>query len=446
MTKPLIVIQGPVATRSGYGNHTRDLALALIKVDKYDIRLVSLPWGITPMNALETGNSDHDLLFDRIITAPIERQPDVFIQVSVPNEFQPVGKYNIGITAGIETTICNHTWLEGLNKMDTIIVTSEHSKEVFVKTVYDKIDEKTKQKAGESLKLTKPVEVLFEGCDTNVYYKTSDIHKNVATQISKIKEKFCYLFVGHWLQGDIGQDRKDIAMTIRTLCETFKNKASRNRPALILKTSSATFSVIDRETILTKIRQIVAPYGGTAINIYLLHGDLTDKEMNSLYNHPKIKAMVSFTKGEGFGRPLLEFTMTGKPVIASAWSGQVDFLHKEYSRLLPGKLTPVHKSAYMKDIIIEGSQWFTVDYGYAAQVLKDVHDNYKFYESLGKKQRTYSLENFTLDQMNEKFVSLVDKGLDTVPQGMQIKLPTLKKVKKAEPPKLKLPKLKKVTT
>ena len=446
--KPLIVIQGPVATRSGYGNHTRDLALALIKADKYDVRLVSLPWGACPMNALEQGNDDHDLLFKRIITSQLEKQPDVFIQVSVPHEFQKIGKYNIGITAGIETTICSASWLEGCNRMDEIIVTSEHSKDVFMKTVYDKVDEKTKQKVGESLKLTTNIDVLFEGCDTKLYYKTNEIHQSVVSELSSIKEKFCFLFVGHWLQGDFGQDRKDVGMMIKTLCETFKNKPSRTRPALILKTSGAGFSIMDRELILDKIRQIVEPYGGSAINIYVLHGDLTDAEMNSLYNHPKIKTMISFTKGEGFGRPLLEFTMTGKPVIASNWSGQLDFLHAEYSSLLPGKLTPVHKSAHMKEMVIDGSHWFTVDYAYASQVLKDVHDNYKLYDIRGKKQRTHSLENFTLEHMNEKFVGMIDKCLSTVPQAASLKLPKLKKLGSdaSSAPKLKLPKLTKVTT
>ena len=49
-------------------------------------------------------------------------------------------------------------------------------------------------------------------------------------------------------------------------------------------------------------------------------------EMNSIYNHSKVKAMVSLTKGEGFGRPLLEFSLSQKPLIVSGWSGHMDFL------------------------------------------------------------------------------------------------------------------------
>ena len=441
MTKPFIVIQGPVATRSGYGNHTRDLATALIAQDKYDIQIISLPWGTTPMNALESDNPDHIEIGKRIARQNIDRQPDVFIQVSVPNEFQKVGKYNIGVTAGIETTAVNHEFIQGANKMDLLVVTSEHSKKGFTDISYDAIDNKTKQKTG-VLKLEVPVKVLFEGLDLSMYCKTSDIEPTIVNELKDIKNDFCYLFVGHWLKGDMGQDRKDIGMMIKAFCEAFKKKAAKNRPALILKTSHATFSIKDRDAITDKIQQIVAQYGDKMPEIYLLHGDLSDKEMNSLYNHPKIKAMVSFTKGEGFGRPLLEFSITGKPVIASNWSGHVDFLNPDYCVMLPGNLTDVHKSAADK-MIMKETKWFTVDYGVAAATLQDVVKNYKIYLTRSRKQTQYVKDNFSLERMSEIFKNIVDEGLKGVPQQVGLTLPKLKKVGN-EAPKLKLPKLKKV--
>jgi glycosyltransferase involved in cell wall biosynthesis len=410
----------------------------LIRANKYDIQIISLPWGSTPSDALQHDTPDHVEIMKRIATQQINRKPDVFIQVSVPNEFQPAGKYNIGVTAGIETTQVSAEFIQGANKMDLVITTSEHSKEGFIKSTYDKIDDKTKQKIDE-LSLQKPIEVLFEGIDTNVYKRVNNIHASVKEQLSEVKEKFAFLFVGHWLKGAIGEDRKDIGMLIKTFAETYKNKARHNRPALILKTSGATFSIIDREEITHKIQQILVGYGHKAPNVYLLHGDLTDEEMNSLYNHPKIKAMVSFTKGEGFGRPLLEFTATGKPVIAPAWSGQLDFL-KNHSILLPGDLKEIHASASDK-FLLKGSKWFTVNYQYASAALKDITENYKNYLPRAVEQMKYTNSMFTLEKMAEKFVELVDKGLSGVPQEMSLKLP---KLKKAEAPALKLPKLKKV--
>ena len=440
MNKPYIVVQGPVSTRSGYGNHTRDLVLSLIKADKYKIHIISLPWGNTPMDALKPDNPDHKLIEQHIARENITQKPDVFIQVSVPNEFQKVGNYNIGITAGIETTHVAHDFLQGANNMDLLITTSEHSKEGFIKTVYDQVDEKTKQKNGE-LKCTTPVEVLFEGADLDVYHKTNKIHETVVSELSEIKDDFCYLFVGHWLKGDIGHDRKDIGMMIKTFCEAFKKKAKHNRPGLILKTSYASFSISDRDIMMKKIQQILYQYGNDIPNVYLLHGDLTDEEMNSLYNHPKMKAMLSFTKGEGFGRPLLEYSITGKPVIASNWSGHLDFLNKEYCTLLPGQLTQVDPSAADKFILKE-AQWFTVDYQYASRVIQDVTDNYKGYLLKSRKQTQYVKDNFSLEKMAEKFCGLIDKGLSNVPQQVSLNLPKLKKVN--DVPKINLPKLKKV--
>tara|TARA_R100001594_G_scaffold97052_1_gene131260 strand:+ start:994 stop:2319 length:1326 start_codon:yes stop_codon:yes gene_type:complete len=441
MIKPFIVVQGPVATRSGYGNHTRDLVTSLIKTDKYNIQIVSLPWGVTPMTALERNNPDHQAIESRIARQNITQQPDVFIQISVPNEFTPVGKYNIGITAGIETTLVSPEFLEGCNKMDLILTTSEHSKNSFVNSTYDKHDEKTKQKIG-NLNLTATIETLFEGVDTNTYFKTNKIKETIESELSDIKESFCYLFVGHWLRGDMGQDRKDIGMMIKTLCESFKKKSLKNRPGIILKTSHAGFSIIDRDTIMQKIQQIIQPYGDKAPNIYLVHGDLTDEEMNSLYNHPKVKAMISFTKGEGYGRPLAEFGMTGKPIIASNWSGHIDFL--KYGVLLPGELTQVHPSAADKFIMKE-SQWFTVNYSYASKVLQDVISNYKKYLEQSRKQPQHIKNKFSLQKMGEVFCGYIDGGLKFVPQQMQVKLPKLKKAG-ADTPKIKLPKLKKVNS
>ena len=150
--------------------------------------------------------------------------------------------------------------------------------------------------------------------------------------------------------------------------------------------------------------------------------------MNSLYNHPKVKAMLSFTKGEGFGRPLLEFGITGKPIIASNWSGHTDFLHKDHCVLLPGSINQIDNSAADK-FLTKGTSWFTVDYAYAAKVLQDVVSNYKNYLKSSRKQMYYIKNNFSRQKMEEKFNSIIEDKLKEVPQQMEIKLPTLKKIK-----------------
>jgi hypothetical protein len=286
---------------------------------------------------------------------------------------------------------------------------------------------------------------LFEGVDTKIYGKTKDISDELKDEMKNINERFIFLYTGHWLQGELGQDRKDTGMLLKTFLETFKNKP--NPPALLMKTSGATFSIIDRNEIRQKIEEIKGTVKGKLPPVYFLHGDLTDKEMNQMYNHPKVKAHITFTHGEGFGRPLLEASLSDKIVIASDWSGHKDFIHKNNSILLPGAMTKVHKSALPKEMLVDGAQWFTVNYQYASQVMVDVWKNNRKYTMKARKLSMYNKVNFSLDRMTKVFVKILDKYLpkfEEQPQQVDLKLPKLKKVGNDKPKDIKLPKLKKV--
>jgi len=414
-------------------------------MDKFDIQINALRWGNTPWNALNEQDPKDKIIIDRIMKgSEMPRQPDIHFQVSVPNEFTPLAKYNIGVTAGLENTAPKPEWIEGMNRMNMNIVVSNFVKEVFNNCVYDKLDEKTKQKVGE-VRVTKPMEVLFEGADEEIYKPTKEFSKEFIDEINKIPEKWCFLYVGHWLQGNLGEDRKDTGMMLKTFLETFKNHP--NPPALIMKTSGATFSIIDRNDMFRRIQEIKDSVKGKLPNVYLLHGEMSDEEMNELYNHPKSKAMITFTKGEGYGRPMLEMSCADKPVIASDWSGHKDFLNSKLAVLLPGALTDVHKSALPKEYQVEGAKWFTVNYQYASKILKDVHKNYRKYALNAKKLGMFNRSKFSMKAMTSKFESILDKHLpkfETQPTAVNLALPKLKKVKAEDSKKMEFPKLKKV--
>lgn len=186
MSKPVCLVTGPVATRSGYGAHSRDIVRALVELDKYDVKVWNVRWGNTPMNALDISDDNDKMIIDRLLQTPnLPQQPDIHIHIVIPNEFQPVAKYNIGITAGLETTACPAVWIEGLNRMDVNFVPSNFVKEVVEKTVFDVQDEKTKQVKGE-LRINKPIEVLFEGTDTNIYKKTNEFSPILVDEMKKL--------------------------------------------------------------------------------------------------------------------------------------------------------------------------------------------------------------------------------------------------------------------
>ena len=441
--KKVMLICAPVSSRSGYGDHARDLVRSFLKLDKFNVKILDVNWGETPRNALDD-KLDKNII-DCLLPEPkMDSQPDVYVDIRIPNEFQTYGKVNIGITAGIETTAVSQAWIDGCNKMDLVIVPSEHSKLGFATALYEKMQQLPdgqQQKVGE-LKLEKPIETLFEGTDENVY---KPINNSSLDLVDDIKEDFAFLHVGLWGKGGYGEDRKDIAKMIKIFYESFANK--KEQPALLLKTNGAGFSILDREECLNKLNQIKSmfPKDWNLPNVYLLHGSLSSEEMNKLYNHPKVKCFISLTHGEGYGRPLQEASMVGLPVIASGWSGQMDFLSETDSMLLGGELIEVPKSQVWKDIIIPESQWFNVNEQQAYKAMNYCFTNYDEVKEKALNLMKTNRDKFTLDKMTEKLGEIITPLMDKIPTQVGINLPKLKKVGDSDSSKIKLPKLKKVT-
>ena len=433
--KPLCVVSCPIDTFSGYGARSRDFVKSLIQLkDKeWDIKILAQRWGDCPWNFL----TKDDPLRQRFISQ-LEQKPAIWIQITVPNEFQPVGQFNIGVSAGIETTVYPSEFIEGSNRMNLNIVSSEHSKKVALSTQFEKKDKNTNQTIG-TVKIEKPIEVLFEGLDLDKYFK----NPAKSSLLKDIPEEFCFLYTGHWLPGKFGEDRKNTGLMIKTFLETFKGIGNK-KPALVLKTNMVNYSLLDREEILRKINEIKDQVSGNLPNIYLVHGELTDEEMNQLNNDPKIKSFLSFTKGEGYGRPLAEAAITGKPTIVSNWSGQIDFINPEYNILIGGELKNVDPSS-ANNFLLKESQWFSINTDIASRAMKDVFKHYKKYIEKSRKQTQYLKDNWSFDKMTEKLNLLLPK-VEVAPKMQELKLPKLKKIAetKQELPKLKLPKLKKI--
>ena len=435
MNKPVFVISCPIDTYSGYGARSRDIVKAIIELDKYDVKVLPQRWGSTPMSFIEN-NPEWGFLTKHLLNSPqLPAQPEIWMQITVPNEFQPIGKYNIGCTAGIETTIAPAEWIEGCGKMDLILGSSEHTIKVLKESRFEKRDQQTNQPVG-YIEFKTNSEVIFEGANTEVYKPVKSTF-----DLSNVKEDFAYLFVGHWMQGALGEDRKNVGLLVKAFYETFKNKSK--KPALILKTSTVGSSYMDRDELIKRIKMIKDTVKSTNLpNIYLLHGEFTDIEMNEIYNHSKIKAMVNLTKGEGFGRPLLEFSLTNKPIITTNWSGHTDYLNSEFVTLLPGTLTKVHPSA-ANNMLLKDAEWFSVDTSHVGHYLKDVFENYKNYTDNAKRQGFQSRTKFSFDAMKTKLDEVFTNRIPEFPKQVQLQLPKLKKVDNPAP-QIQLPKLKKI--
>jgi len=443
MSKPLCLISGPVFNRSGYGDWATAVAKSIIRYDKYDVKIAPTRWGnCQSKRFLEDLTDPEDkIIASKIITNGLNKQPDVFIQLTIPEEFQPIGKYNIGMTAGIETTIPPGSWIEGVNRMNLTIGLSNHVKKTFTETKLAKQLENGQQIP---IQVEKPIEVCFWGADTNIFKKTDEKLESVETALSSIKETSAFLFIGQWTHGGLYNDRKDIGNLIKTFCTSFKNQSLNDRPCLIVKTGGASYSTVDRFEILSKIKKVRDEIGENAPNVYLLHGELSEPEMNALMNHEKIIAHVSFTHGEGYGHPLLLSTLSGKPLLAPNWSGHLDYLNPSYANLLSGNLVDVDKKS-VNQWIIKESKWFKVSYSLAEDRMKQIYFARKIdkFTKNAELLRKENMENFSITAMDKRLWSILDKYVPTFAVENAFVLPKLKAINNTPTEnKLTLPKLK----
>lgn len=406
--KQTILITAPIFSISGYGKKAKDIVKSIVAQYKniYDIKIIVNNWGSNP-------NKIEDSLIKYVVNN-VDVQPHIYIHIGLPNEMKQIGTlYNILFTSSIETNIMDVSWINGANLADLVIVPSKFAKSSLVDTVYENNETK------DIIKFVQKCEVLFEGVDIDLF-KSLNSSNIVDIDLSQIREKFCFLFVGQWVGGTFGNDRKNIGNLIKNFCETFKSKV--DKPALILKTNMGNSSKIDYYKCLEELREIKEKYcPKNSPNIYLLHGEFTDTQMVQLYNHTKVKAFVSLTRGEGFNRVPAEFSCaTNKPLILPNYSGHLDYIDENHSFLIGGKLIDVHPSAFVSNIIVQGSKWFEPNYDSSSKLMKQIFENYNKTLDVGQRQGRKIREEFSLQKMDNRLKEIFD---EYVPRIAEIKLP-----------------------
>lgn len=391
-----VVVRGPALTRTGYGEHCRFVLRALRTQENIDIYLIPVNWGQS--NWVWENNEERQWM-DEIVRktanyAQQNGQYDISIQVTIPNEWQKMAPVNIGVTAGIETTKVAPIWLEKANQMDKVITISEHSKQVLLNTSYEGVDRSTGQKA--FLKCVKDVAIVHYPVK---HYDNVDLDLNLNT-------KFNFLTVAQW------GPRKNIGNTINWFVEEFIDNPD---AGLVVKTFVKGGSLIDRKHIVREVSNILKKYDNRQCKIYLLHGDMSEEEMHSLYTHKNIHCLVSLTHGEGFGLPLFEAAYSGLPVLATDWSGHLDFLYKptkdkkNKEKLTPHfakvefDLQPVQPGAVWDGVVQKDSLWAYPQQGSYKMKLRDVYKNHGRYKSQAKKLQKWINKEFTDEKQYDKF-------------------------------------------
>ena len=401
-----ILVRGPALSRSGYGEQTR-FALRSLKAykDRFDIFLIATNWGKTGWVADDTEERKwiDDLLHKTNVYAQSGGHFDMSLQVTIPNEWEQLAPINIGYTAGIETTKVAPEWLAKSSIMDKIIVVSNHSKNVFESTVFSGFNQQTGQPI-EGMRCQTPIDV--------VNYPVRE-HKAEKIDLDFIDTDFNFLAVAQW------GPRKNIENTISWFMEEFIDQ----EVGLVLKVNTMRNSVMDKNWTKTSLKRVLRrpQYKNRKCKVYLIHGNMSDEEMTGLYTHPKINAMISLAHGEGYGLPIFEAAYNALPIIATNWSGHLDFLYKPIKQK-NGKaknksmfakvnysLAPVQKEVVWPGVLVEDSMWAFADQGSYKMRRREVHKDYGRFKSQAKQLQKWILKEFKAEKLYEQFSDSIYK-------------------------------------
>ena len=330
-----VIIRAPLLSVTGYGVHARQIfSWALSK--KWDVYASIVPWGIC------TYYLDPEAL-DGLIgevmgrSSPVQ-DPDLSFQVQLPDEWDPaLARVNIGVTAGVETNLCSQVWVEACKKMHMVIVPSTFTKKTFVDSGVPE----------------HKIAVIPEAhsCSDEISLKLDD-------KLSDLPTSFNFLMFGQVTGNNPENDRKNTFYAMKWLAELFKDDED---VGIIMKTNLGRFTTADRERSMVMFKQLISEIKkGPYPRFYLAHGMLDNTEISTLYKNKNVKALLAPTRGEGWGLPILDAAVTGLPVIATDYSGHLDFLKYIKFLSLDYDMVPIHPSRHDGRVFIEGTAWADV--------------------------------------------------------------------------------------
>jgi glycosyltransferase involved in cell wall biosynthesis len=384
-----IILKGPVLTRSGYGEQARFALNALrSREDLFDIYIQPLQWGKTSWISEQTKERQFiDSCIEKTIGFIQQGGKfDMSLQVTIPNEFENMANVNIGYTAGIETTACSAEWLQKVNTVvDQVIVVSSFSKTAFLNSEYSG----NNNGVPVSLRLEKPI--------SHVNYPVKE-HNELPDLGVKLDYEFNFLAMAQW------GPRKNLANTLRWFVEEFHDE----EVGLVLKTNMAKNCLMDRELLMDQLKDNVSNnFPDKRCKVYLLHGDMTEEEIHALYKHPQIKAKLALPHGEGFGLPLFEAAYSGLPVVATGWSGQMDFLvdekGQEHFYNVAYDISPVPDEVVWDGVLIKESMWAYPREQSAKQQMRKCYEDNKLNLEYAEQLK----ERFSKEKMYARFVELI---------------------------------------
>ena len=371
-----ILLRAPLLTNSGYGVHSRQVFKWLRSKPGIQLDVECLNWGATPWLI---NTSYEDGIIGEIMSRSKKLQPpyDITFQLQLPDEWDTnLGKINVGMSAVVETDKCNPAWLTECNKMDMIIVPSKFTKSVIKNTGI----------------VTTPIKVVPECFNENIFHK-SENNMSLSTD-------FNFLMISQLNSSNPDDDRKNIFNSLKWFCEEFKNDKD---VGLVLKTNMGKGTTIDKKLTQKMFKSMLDHIGKKQFpKIYLVHGNMTKKEMSIFYNNDKIKCYATATRGEGFGLPIIDAAATGMPVIATNWSAHTEYLQDKFLKV-DYTLTQIRKEKVDQRIFLEGFQWACPNEHNFKKKLRQAYEDFNTVKEQAKDLQISILENYSYESIKIQY-------------------------------------------
>lgn len=379
-----IVLRAPVFSQSGYGAHSKDIAMALWNSQKFNVSILPTGWGGASTSTEGMTLKEKEALEYMCNNKLHQGVPFIFAHVGLPTEFQKIGNFNIGITAGLESDSITQEWVNSCNTMDLVIVSSNVVKDIFIRSG-----------------VTSRVEAIEEGVDISIF----NDKPLVEDLFPAIDTSHNLLAIGQWLPGRFGEDRKGIGILIDTFLKTFKDDKN---VGLVLKTYITNNSSVDFYRLRKLLKDTIASHDRKTANIYLVHGNLTTEQLISLYKHPRINGFVSLTSGEGWGRGIAEAIACDLPVAVTGWGGHMHYSNPRYMKLIEYSLKPVSLSAVQSGFFTPDMIWAYPNLEDAKRKMKQLIENPLSNKKNAIEYGKIFRETYNKDIVYLKLVNLLD--------------------------------------
>jgi glycosyltransferase involved in cell wall biosynthesis len=406
-TKTKVLLVGPVCNLSGYSEHARLMLDSLLMCeDSIDLYVQVTQWAKSTYSEKYHNKYKHLIqktqnLFqskvDQSGNVRLDGYFDASYQVCAPNEFRKISDSDVGVTAALETTAAPEEWIPNCNMMKHIFVVSEHAKKNLKNS-----------KGTGGTKITTPITVIPFGFDSAI--DRADVYGDL-----ELTTKFNFLTVSQFAP------RKNIENLIRWFVEEFEDESD---VGLIIKAHFHNNSTLDFYTCRNSLQGLLTNVSTERkCKVYLVHGNLSEQQMMSLYDPSVVDCYLTTTHGEGFGIPIFNSACNGIPVIATNWSGHLDFLRapvktstskiklKSHFLKVGFDIMNVQQHHLMPGLIVAGSEWAYPRESSFKKNLRFIRKNKDQVAEDAQNLKNHLLEKYSIESVREMYKENILKTL-----------------------------------